>query len=353
MTTTQSEMAARLQAVDQAVERLLPELPQFAGLYDMFRYHVGWLDRSMARVDGPEGKKLRPTLSLLVADTLGDGWRLAIPAAAAVELVHNFSLVHDDIEDNSPLRRHRDTVWAAWGMPQAINVGDAVLVLAQRALAEADLPSDVGMSALRRLDGACLGLCEGQYLDLLWEGQASVTPEQYVEMIERKTARLFQCAAELGALCSRASADAQRQAALFGSSLGMAFQAVDDLLGVWAPVHETGKTELDLTSRKKSLPAVLGLAAPPSRDADRFRALYGLERPLSPNETAEARSLLDNLGIHEQASAYARRYHDEALGHLAHPAVGDRAAPLIDFAETTLAEAYAGSSSDSTELQTK
>jgi len=354
MTTTQADLGQRLQAVDEAVERLLPTLPQFKGLYDMFRYHVGWLDRSLRRVEGPEGKKLRPTLCLLVADTLGEGWRLAVPAAAAVELVHNFSLVHDDIEDGSPLRRHRDTVWAAWGMPQAINVGDAVLVLAQRALAEAEkLPPEVGLSALRLLNQACLGLCEGQYLDLLWEREASVTAEQYLEMIERKTARLFQCAAELGALCSGASAEAQRQAALFGSGLGMAFQAVDDLLGVWAPEHQTGKTELDLASRKKSLPAVLGLAASPSPDADRFRALFGLDRQLSRDETSEARRLLDNLGIHEQASAYARRYHDEALDHLAHPAVRDRAAPLIEFAETTLGEAYEGRISDSTELQTK
>jgi geranylgeranyl diphosphate synthase type I len=353
MTTTQPNMAIRLRAVDEAMERLIPAQPQFAGLYDMFRYHVGWLDRSMRRVEGPEGKKLRPTLALLVADALGDGWRLAVPAAAAVELVHNFSLVHDDIEDGSTLRRHRDTVWAAWGMPQAINVGDAVLILAQRALSDADLPPDVGLPALRLLNQACLGLCEGQYLDLLWEGESSVTPEQHLEMIERKTARLFQCAAELGALCSNASPAAQRQAALFGSGLGMAFQAVDDLLGVWAPELETGKTELDLASRKKSLPAVLGLAAPPSRDADRLRALFGLDRQLTPDETTEARGLLDNLGIHEQASEYARRYHDEALRHLTHPAVRDRAAPLIEFAEATLADAYAGRSSDSTELQTK
>jgi geranylgeranyl diphosphate synthase type I len=353
MTTTQPDMEMRLQAVDEAMERLIPTLPQYAGLYDMFRYHVGWLDRSMRRVVGPEGKKLRPALALLVAETFGNGWRSAIPAAAAVELVHNFSLVHDDIEDGSPLRRHRDTVWAAWGMPQAINVGDAVLILAQRALSEADLPPDVALPALRLLNDACLGLCEGQYLDLLWERESSVTPEQYLEMIERKTARLFQCAAGLGALSSSASPDAQRQAALFGSRLGMAFQAVDDLLGIWAPEHETGKTDLDLASRKKSLPAVLGLAAPPSSDSDRFRTLFELDRPLTPDDTAEAKGILDNLGIHAQTAAYARRYHDEALGHLAHPAVRDRAAPLVEFAERALADAYAGRSSDSTELQTK
>jgi len=189
----------------------------------------------------------------------------------------------------------------------------------------------------------------------LWERKASVAVDQYIEMIERKTARLFQCAAELGALCSGASPEAQHQAALFGSSLGLAFQAVDDLLGVWGPEAETGKTaELDLASRKKSLPAVLGLAAPASPEADRFRQLFGLDRQLSMAETSEARQLLDHLGIHEQAAAYAQRYHEEALQHLEHPAVRGRASVLRAFAETTLAEAYAGgSSSPSTALQTK
>jgi len=352
---SEAQLAERLKAVDAAVERLLPTLPQFQGLYDMFRYHVGWLDPSLRRIEGPAGKKLRPTLCLLVADTVGDGWQRAVPAAAAVELVHNFSLVHDDIEDRSALRRYRETLWTVWGDAQAINVGDAVLVLAQRALAEAEtLSAEVGLAALRLLNEACLGLCEGQYLDLLWEREAVVTVEQYLEMIERKTARLFACAAELGALCSGASADAQRQAALFGSSLGMAFQAVDDLLGVWSPEAETGKpAELDLASRKKSLPAVLGLAAPASAEADRFRALFGLDRQLSADETAEARQILNHLGIHEKASAYARRYHDEALSHLDLPAVQDQAQPLREFAEMTLAEAYGGSSSDSTALQTK
>ncbi len=355
MTPTESDLAQRLQSVDAAIERLLPELPQFRGLYDMLRYHVGWVDRSLQRVEGPAGKKLRPTLCLMVADTLGGGWERAVPAAAAVELVHNFSLVHDDIEDRSPLRRYRETVWTVWGDAQAINVGDAVLVLAERALAETDaFPSETALAAMRLLNRACLGLCEGQYLDLLWEREASVTVEQYLEMIERKTARLFECAAELGALCSGASSEAQRQAALFGSSLGLAFQAVDDLLGVWGPEADTGKTaELDLASHKKSLPVVLGLAAPASAHAARFRALFELDRQLTAEETAEARQLLDDMGIHEQAAAYVRRYHDEALKQLEHPAVQDRARILGEFAEMTLAEAYGGSSSPNTALQTK
>ena len=353
--TSESELAARLEAVDAAVERLLPELPQFAGLYDMLRYHVGWVDRSLRRVEAPAGKKLRPTLCLMVADALGGGWEQAVPAAAAVELVHNFSLVHDDIEDRSPLRRYRETVWTVWGDAQAINVGDAILVLAQRALAEStEYPAETTLGGLRLLNEACLGLCEGQYLDLLWERQPAVTVDEYIEMIERKTARLFQCSAELGALCGGAEPAAQKQAALFGSSLGLAFQTVDDLLGVWSPAAETGKTaELDLASRKKSLPAVLGLAAQHSAEADHFRALFNLDRQLTGDETAEAKELLDRMGIHEQASAYAQRYHEEALRHLDHPAVRDRADVLRDFAEMTLAEAYRGSSAPSTALQTK
>src|SRR5207247_338397 len=140
----------------------------------------------MAQVVGPPGKKLRPSLCLLVAEGMAGDWRPALPAATAVELVHNFSLVHDDIQDNSPLRRHRPTVWWNWGIAQGVNAGDALLILAQQALVEADPPlrAEVALGALRLLNRSCRALCEGQYLDLLWEHEPSVTVEQYLEMIK-------------------------------------------------------------------------------------------------------------------------------------------------------------------------
>lgn len=338
MTALEVRLSTYVTAVDADIERLFSTRAQYRALYDMLRYHLGWLDASPWALPGVSGKRLRPALCLLVADALGKRWNGALPSAVAVELVHNFSLVHDDIEDQSALRRHRPTVWSKWGMAQGINAGDALLILAEQALAEAaGMEPAVAIEALRLLNRACRGLCEGQHLDLLWENEASVSVDQYLEMIERKTARLFECAAQLGALCAGASWEAQRQSALFGSSLGMAFQALDDLLGVWGPEAETGKTaDLDVANRKKTLPVVLGLSAPDSLEAYRLRALFSLDRQLTPTETAEATGFLEQLGVRECAIDYVRRYRDEALAHLDHPSVRDRSSELRAFTEAML-----------------
>jgi geranylgeranyl diphosphate synthase type I len=308
-------------------------------MYDMHRYHLGWLDDSMERVVGPPGKKLRPALCLLVAESLAKDWRPALAAATAVELVHNFSLIHDDIQDNSPLRRFRPAVWSLWGVAQGINAGDALLIVAEQAVLEAEppLPADVALGSLRLLNTTCRALCEGQYLDMLFENEPVVTVEQYLEMIERKTARLFQCAAELGAFCVGADSDAQAQVGRFASALGLAFQAADDLLGIWSPEAETGKTaDLDVANRKKTLPVVLGLAAPPSVESDRLRSLFRLDRLLTADETSEATRILEQLGSREQATARARAYRDTALATLRQVPVPSGTGILEEFVTTVL-----------------
>ncbi len=312
--------------------------PAFDELTTMLRYHLGWVDRSGQPVEGGSGKRLRPGLCLLVAESLHGDWQPALPAAAALELVHNFSLIHDDIQDRSHLRRFRETVWAVWGEAQAINAGDAMLIIAEQALLEASLPPEIAVEALRRLNRTCRALCEGQYLDMRWEHETAISVEQYVEMIERKTARLFQCAAELGALSVGASNVAQRQCAAYGSALGMAFQVVDDLLGVWGPEAETGKTaSLDIATRKKTLPVVLGLASPtPSPERERLKELYALDRELAPDETAEATRTLEALGVREETTTIARRFRAQALTELDHPAVRPHADLLREFLATAL-----------------
>ena len=326
-------------AVDEAAERLLVSLPEFQSMYDMHRYHLGWLDQSMSRIVGPPGKKLRPALCLLVAESIATDWGPALPAATAVELVHNFSLIHDDIQDNSPLRRFRPAVWSLWGIAQGINAGDALLIVAEQALLEAEPPlhSEVALGALRLLNATCRALCEGQYLDMLWENEPVVTVEQYLEMIERKTARLFQCAAELGAFCVGAGPYVQAQVGRFASALGLAFQAADDLLGIWSPEAETGKTaDLDVANRKKTLPVVLGLAAPPSAESDQLHALFRLDRLLTAEETFEATTILENLGAREQATGRARAYRDAALQELRQVPVPTGASILEEFVTTVL-----------------
>jgi geranylgeranyl diphosphate synthase type I len=336
----ETRLVAYASVVEEAMRQLVTGASAADELTTMLRYHLGWVDRFGAPVEGGAGKRLRPGLCLLVAESLHGDWQPALPAAAALELIHNFSLIHDDIQDRSHLRRFRETVWAVWGEAQAINAGDAMLIIAEQALLEAKpaLAPQIAVGSLQRLNRTCRVLCEGQYLDMHWERETSITVEQYIEMIERKTARLFQCSAELGALGVGATAAAQRQCAAYGSALGMAFQVVDDLLGVWGPEAETGKTaSLDIATRKKTLPVVLGLASPaPSPDRERLRELFALDRELSPDETTEATAILEALGVREETTTIARRFRAQALRELDHPSVRARADLLREFLATAL-----------------
>lgn len=323
-------------AVDDAARKLLESEPRYDGLYDMLRYHLGYTEAGPA---GGGGKRLRPALCLLVAETLGGDWRRALPAATAVELVHQFSLIHDDIEDSSRLRRHRETVWARWGMPQAINAGDSLLIIAHQALTEVEprLPGEIGLRALGMLDRACRDLCEGQYLDIAWEGVPAISVADYLAMVERKTARLFECAAALGATCVDAPAAAQAEIAQFARALGLAFQVADDIIGVWSPESATGKTVAeDVTSRKKALPATLALARPPGPASTRFREIFTLDRNLDTAETDEAIALLEELGVRAEAEQMLERFRDEALEHLGEAAPSARVAELLYLVEMAL-----------------
>lgn len=226
----------------------------------MLAYHMGWEGPGA----GPEarGKRLRPQFVLLTCAAAGGEWQRALPAAAAVELLHNFSLIHDDIEDNSPLRRGRETLWKRWGVPQAINAGDALFTLAYLALLDLErhVPAAVGMEAMRILQEACLHLTQGQYLDLSYESRRDLTEDAYWPMIAGKTAALLSACTGLGALVGGAGPEARAAYCEFGRSVGLAFQAQDDLLGIWGNAALTGKSaDSDLLSGKKSLPVLYGL----------------------------------------------------------------------------------------------
>jgi geranylgeranyl diphosphate synthase type I len=249
------------------IERELTDLPTRTGtvpdFYAMMRYHLGWLDTEMNPTDGPKGKRLRPMLCLLVCEAVGGAVEDALPAAAAIELVHNFSLIHDDIEDSSPTRRHRPTVWTLWGVPQAINCGDGMFAAALLKIGEL---SDRGVMASRVLKAqrilinTCLALTEGQYLDMDFEASMDVDLDRYMLMIRNKSAALISCAAELGALLGGADGGTVSACAQFGENLGMAFQVIDDILGVWGAEDRTGKSaSTDILARKKSLPIVYAL----------------------------------------------------------------------------------------------
>ncbi len=236
--------------------------PHAARMAAMLEYHLGWRGPNLEVLPrpAPAGKKLRPALVLLVAQAAsGSVNDAARNSAAAVELIHNFSLVHDDIQDHSPLRRHRPTVWSIWGMPQGINVGDALFALAQIVLTSDGTPLSARLAT--ELNKTALLLSEGQFLDIsLQDGETPPTLEAYEAMITRKTGVLFAAACRMGAMAVGAS-DAQCEAyAAYGLQLGIAFQEQDDLLGVWGLSAETGKPDAaDIVERKRGLPAAMAL----------------------------------------------------------------------------------------------
>ncbi len=292
-------------------------------LWEMMAYHLGW-EGERAGPDA-QGKRVRPLLVLLSAAAAGADWRAALPAAVAVELIHNFSLVHDDIQDHSPLRRGRPTLWVKWGVPQAINTGDLLFTLAQAALLELAQTTSTAqaLEAMRVLERACVALTRGQHLDLYFETQPSVPLESYWSMIGGKTAALLGCCCELGALTAGCS-DAERAAfQRFGYSLGLAFQVWDDWLGIWGDAEQTGKsTEGDLVAGKKTLPVLFGLQQN-GRFARRWQ--QGAIRAHEVPELAEA---LMAEGAKTYAEESAERLTAEALQALKTVTREDRQAAL-------------------------
>ncbi len=250
-----------------AIETELRRVVQQAGglhldeLRHMLAYHLGWEGEGA----GPQasGKRIRPLLVLLTCGAAGSDWQRALPAAAAVELVHNFSLIHDDIQDNGVLRRGRPTVWTKWGVPQAINAGDAMFALGQIALLRLQKTASpaIALESLHILLHTCLRLTQGQYLDLAYERAEGFTLEAYWEMVSGKTAALIAACTELGALVAEVPGARRTAFRRFGENLGLAFQAQDDLLGIWGDQARTGKSaQSDLLSGKKTLPVLFGLS---------------------------------------------------------------------------------------------
>jgi geranylgeranyl diphosphate synthase type I len=324
-TVPTSDFASLIADTEDEILRLVGDRdPSTAGMYEMVRYHLG-LDGSGA----PAGKRMRPLLGLLAYASITGDHRPALPGAAAVELGHNFSLVHDDIEDGDEERRHRATVWARWGIPQAINTGDALFTLSRIALHRlTDLGfSDAKVLRLMRLyDETCLRLCEGQYIDI-WtsEHDETMSVELYFDMIGRKTAALISASIEAGALLATDDEAVIERYRRFGWALGLAFQLNDDLLGIWGQEQATGKEPSDLARHKKTLPVIYAFENAGPADRARLEALYRHADP-SSEEVAEAVAILERIGARDYTRDEARRHRDEALANLDGAGVVDAAA---------------------------
>jgi geranylgeranyl diphosphate synthase, type I len=313
---TQADLQAMIADTEAEILEVVDavDAPATRDLYDMVRYHLG-LDGT----SGVSGKRLRPLLGLLAYASIAGDHARALPGAAAVELGHNFSLVHDDIEDRDVERRHRAALWTVYGVGQAINAGDTLFVLSRLALHRlTDLGfSDTKVLRLMRLyDDTCLALCEGQFLDLWGAEHGDVmSVELYFDMIGRKTAALIAASIEAGAMLAtddRAIVDAYRR---FGWALGLAFQLNDDLLGIWGQEQVTGKEPSDLAKHKKTLPVLYALEHACDADRERLRAIYDPDEP-TPDEVAELRAILERTGAADYTRTEARRLRDEALAAL-------------------------------------
>jgi geranylgeranyl diphosphate synthase type I len=312
----------------------------YARHYGMLRYHMGWVDPNMQPAIVNSGKRIRPVACLLACEAVGGAVDDALPAAAAVELLHNFSLIHDDVEDDSPTRRHRPTVWALWGVPQAINAGDAMFTLARLALhglAGRPVSPAVAMDACTIFDYACLRLTEGQYLDMSFEGRLDVAVEEYLTMIGGKTAALLSASLELGALIGGANQATRGHLAEFGRSLGLAFQMEDDILGIWGDEKVTGKSAAsDILTRKKSLPVVYALENPLVGEELGARYVH----PIEPPDVPAVLELLARAGAQEYTAQAAHAAHQAALDALMASGVladgNDGGKALLELAEMLL-----------------
>jgi geranylgeranyl diphosphate synthase type I len=314
------------QVVAQACQPLTVEM------HGMLAYHMGWEGEGA----GPEarGKRIRPLMTLLCAAACGADWQAALPSAAAVELVHNFSLAHDDIQDQSPLRRGRHTLWTLWGVAQAINAGDALFTLAFMALTplEQTVSPAAALRSQRLLQETCLALTQGQYLDISYEARGDLDLAAYWPMVGGKTAALLSAATQLGAIAAQAAPETCQAYADFGRVLGLAFQAQDDLLGIWGDATLTGKsTESDLVSGKKSLPVLYGLA-----QAGPFARRWA-EGPITAGEVLAVSTLLEAEGARQYTQARADELTAQALDALerAHP-LGEAGQALHDLAHRLL-----------------
>ena len=259
----------------------------------MAAYHMGWINHE-GKATASNGKRLRPSLCLWTAEACGSDPQAAMGAALAVEWIHNFTLIHDDIQDVSHERRHRPTVWSIWGSAQAINAGDGLFALAFNALLDGGAPAPRRLQAAQVITAAVMEVIEGQCLDLASEGLPQTPPQRYMKLITAKTGALVGAAVEAGAVMAGAPASVRKGLRRAGRFLGLAFQVRDDWLGVWGDPRLTGKSrDGDLAQRKLSHPVVAAYAVADRSQRAAFRRMF-LDR--KPGGEERIRELLEQLG---------------------------------------------------------
>lgn len=279
--------------------------------YQMLRYHLGWVDEQGKPIATKGGKYLRATLCLLACESVSSNFKPALPLAEAIEYVHNFSLVHDDIQDNDQKRRHKPTVWSIWGKPQAINVGSAMRVIASLAvhkLSRYGISCSRQMKASSIMDQACLNMIEGQYLDISFEHKKNIGLQDYLVMIEKKTAALIEASLMMGACLFVGGRKLEAFGAL-GRNLGLAFQIKDDMLGIWGNDQKTGKSSgSDILKRKKSMPIVYLMENGSEQVKKGLSSIYSQDK-ISKRDLQQVLDYLDQAGAREYCQKQADHYY--------------------------------------------
>ena len=272
---------------------------------------MGWQEIDGTDSSATGGKRMRPTLAMLAADAVGGDLERATPIAVALEYVHNFSLIHDDLEDMDRMRHHRPTVWAVWGKPAAIISGNAMLKIADQAvwkLRSIGVEDSIALEAEAELTQQYLKMMEGQYLDISFETEESVSVPQYLDMIERKTGALIEASIYLGGLVGpRTGPDRQKAIALkaIGHELGRIFQIRDDVLGIWGG-KETGKpVGADIKRKKKALPAIHALNMSYGASASRIRDIFRTQDDLNEKDIHEVLEIMESLKTQDYCQSMA------------------------------------------------
>lgn len=321
-----------LDSVNSTLRDIVPSLGSDA--YALLRYHLGWEEADgTVRMSGG-GKALRPILCLTAADLAAGDWRKALAAAASLELIHNFSLIHDDIQDQDSERRHRSTVWHVWGIPKALSAGNIMRVLADQTLA---MLSRTGLSinciveASLVLTERYLEMIEGQYQDIEFETTDLVPPEKYLEMVGRKTGALIDAAMHLGALVATEDKVKAYAFGKCGRKLGLAFQIRDDILGIWGDPKETGKpVGADIRRRKKSLPVVYLLKYAKDNDKKLLYNIYSGSHEIAEPDVKGVLQIMENLGVRAYCQEMAQEQIVQAKAAIKNLSISEEAHVILD-----------------------
>ena len=307
------------QALNRVMELVDPELVNSVKklsneLLPVIEYHFGW--KTIKGIEAPEdtGKRLRPSLAVLSAEAVGRDMEVAIPGAVAVELIHNFSLIHDDIIDGDKERRHRPSAWTAFSIEDALIAGDALHTLAFQVLLEENTPERV--QAARRLVDATTTMISGQAADMTFDDLPTISFEECLKMEAAKTGALLGYSSSVGAILSGADENTCNALEVFGYELGLAYQAVDDVLGIWGDPKITGKPAgNDLREKKKSMPVSIVLSANNS-DSEKLLEIFSTTEDLDEEEIVKASALIENAGGREATLEEADKHLKRAIEFL-------------------------------------